>query len=99
MSAPDPCAEFEVAELVDAFCARARDDTVLGAAFGQRVADRDLHLPKMADFRWGALRGSRNHRAAPMPVHGALSALTQPMFEHGLERFLATEPMRRTPCG
>jgi hemoglobin len=90
MPSPDLCSEAEVAELVRAFYARVRDDAVLGPVFERHVADWDVHLPKMVDFWSAALRGSRNYRGTPMPVHCALPGLTHAMFGHWLDLFLET---------
>ena len=37
------CSESEVADLVQAFYARIRDDPVLGPIFARHVADEDTH--------------------------------------------------------
>jgi hemoglobin len=90
MPSPDLCTEAEVAELVNAFYARVRDDALLGPVFERQVADWDVHLPKMVAFWSAALRGSRNYRGTPMPVHAALPGLTHAMFEHWLDLFFET---------
>jgi truncated hemoglobin YjbI len=90
MPTPDLCTEAEVAQLVDSFYARVRDDALLGPVFERHVADWDRHLPKMIDFWSSALRGSGRYRGTPMPVHCALPGLTQPMFEHWLDLFFET---------
>jgi hemoglobin len=87
MPTPDLCTEAEVAELVDSFYARVRDDAILGPVFERHVADWSRHLPKMIDFWSSALRGSKNYRGTPMPVHCALPGLTHSMFEHWLDLF------------
>ena len=90
MPTPDLCTEAEVAELVDAFYARVRDDALLGPVFEDNVADWSRHLPKMIDFWSSALRGSKRYRGTPMPVHCALPGLTHSMFEHWLDLFCET---------
>ena len=90
MPTPDLCTEAEVAELVDAFYARVRVDSILGPVFGRHVADWNRHMPKMVDFWSSALRGSKNYRGTPMPVHCALPGLTHSMFEHWLDLFCET---------
>ena len=87
MPSPELCTEAEVAELVDTFYAKVRDDVVLGPIFERHVADWDLHMPKMIAFWSAALRGSSNYRGNPMVVHRALPNLTQPMFERWLDLF------------
>ena len=42
-SGAELCSESEVADLVQAFCARIRDDQVLGPIVARHVADRDTH--------------------------------------------------------
>src|SRR5665213_183025 len=90
MPTPDLCTEAEVAELIDSFYARVRDDAILGPVFQRHVADWSRHLPKMIDFWSSALRGSKNYRGTPMPVHCALPGLTHSMFEHWLDLFFET---------
>jgi hemoglobin len=90
MPSPDLCREAEVAALVHAFYARVRGDAVLGPVFERHVSDWDEHLPKMVHFWSAALRGSRNYRGTPMPVHCALPGLTHAMFEHWLDLFFET---------
>lgn len=90
MPTPALCTEAEVAELVDAFYARVRDDAILGPVFVDNVADWSRHLPKMIDFWSSALRGSKSYRGTPMPVHCALPGLTHSMFEHWLGLFSET---------
>lgn len=94
MPTPDLCTEADVADLVDAFYARVRDDAVLGPVFERHVADWSRHLPKMIDFWSSALRGSKSYRGTPMPVHCALPGLTRPMFEHWLDLFFETARTR-----
>jgi hemoglobin len=94
MPTPDLCTEAEVADLVDAFYARVREDALLGPFFERHVADWSRHLPKMIDFWSSALRGSKRYRGTPMPVHCALPGLTDAMFEHWLDLFLDTARTR-----
>lgn len=90
MLTPDLCTRNEISTLVHAFYARVREDPVLGPYFDRHVADWERHLPKMVDFWSSALRGTRNYRGTPMPVHCALPALTPALFERWLELFRAT---------
>jgi hemoglobin len=90
MPTPDLCTQDEVSKLVHGFYARVREDPVLGPYFDRQVADWERHLPKMVDFWSSALRGTRNYRGTPMPVHCALPALTPVLFERWLELFRAT---------
>jgi hemoglobin len=90
MATPELCTDAEIADLVDAFYSRVRDDAFLGPVFEQHVADWSRHLPKMIDFWSSTLRGSKRYRGTPMPVHCALPALTKPMFEHWLDLFAET---------
>jgi truncated hemoglobin YjbI len=90
MPASDLCTDAEIADLVDAFYARVRDDALLGPVFEQHVADWSRHLPKMIDFWSSALRGSKSYRGTPMPVHCALPGLSHSMFEHWLDLFFET---------
>jgi hemoglobin len=90
MPATDLCTDAEVADLVDAFYARVRDDAILGPVFARHVADWNRHLPKMVDFWSSALRGSKSYRGTPMPVRCALPGLTRSMFEHWLDLFFET---------
>jgi hemoglobin len=89
MTTPELCTDAEIADLVDAFYSRVRDDAILGPVFEQHVADWSRHLPKMIDFWSSTLRGSKRYRGTPMPVHCALPALTK-MFEHWLDLFAET---------
>ena len=87
MPTPELCTEDEVSQLVHTFYAKVRDDAILGPVFERHVADWDRHMPKMVDFWSSALRGSKNYRGTPMPVHCALPGLTHSMFEHWLDLF------------
>ncbi len=87
MLIPELCTEAEVAELVDTFYAKVRDDAILGPVFERHVADWNRHMPKMVAFWSTALRGSKNYRGAPMLMHRALPGLTHSMFEHWLDLF------------
>ena len=82
MPTPDLCTEAEVAELVDAFYARVRDDAILGPVFEDNVADWSRHLPpSIAQSLWYGYQLSREpdrvpaglstRRPAPMPTHVA----------------------------
>ncbi|MEO8524452.1 MAG: group III truncated hemoglobin, partial [Caldimonas sp.] len=84
MPSPELCTEAEVAELVEKFYAKVRDDVVLGPIFECHVADWNLHMPKMIAFWSAALRGSSKYRGNPMVVHRVLPNLTQSMFERWL---------------
>jgi Truncated hemoglobins len=94
MPTPELCTEAEVADLVDAFYTRVRDDPILGPVFEQHVAEWSRHLPKMIDFWSSTLRGSKRYRGTPMPAHCALPGLTDSMFEHWLDLFSETARMQ-----
>ena len=87
MPTPELCTEAEVAELVDTFYAKVRDDAILGPVFERHVADWNRHMPKMIAFWATALCGSKNYRGTPMLTHCALPGLTHSMFEHWLDLF------------
>ena len=81
------CTETEVAELVATFCAKVRDDAILGPVFERHVTDCDRHMPKIVAFWSTALCGSKSYRGNPMLMHRALPGLTPSMFEHWLDLF------------
>jgi hemoglobin len=100
MAIPDLCSEEEVRQLVHAFYAKVRTDSMLAPVFARHVSHWDRHLAKMVDFWTSQLRGSNRYQGTPMPVHMVLPGLTHAMFERWLDLFfdttqeLANPPMR-----
>lgn len=84
------CTEQEVADLVHAFYARARQDELLGPVFEAHVADWDQHLAHLVDFWSSILRRTGRFSGAPMPKHSALAGLSAELFQRWLALFHAT---------
>lgn len=98
-TAPDPalCTEEEIARLVHAFYARARQDPGLGPIFEAHVDDWDAHFVQMINFWSMKLRGTSRFRGMPMPKHVALPGLNPALFERWLELFRLTTSEMENP--
>ncbi len=61
-----------IERLVHAFCARVRQDPMIGPVFAARITDWEPHLARMCDF-WSSLalmsgRGQPMHMHLPLPI-------------------------------
>lgn len=82
--------EAFISALVDAFYQRVRAHPKLGPIFAGAVADWDDHLPKMKEF-WSAVAlNSDRYGGKPVPVHQALSGVSEDDFSIWLSLFEET---------
>jgi hemoglobin len=78
--------EDSIAELVDTFYMRIRDDQLLGPIFADAIgADWGPHLSKMKRFWSSVLLASRAYKGNPMIAHLQLPRLTEDHFERWLQ--------------
>ncbi|MES2026184.1 MAG: group III truncated hemoglobin [Pseudomonadota bacterium] len=90
MSSHELCTDEEVTQLVHAFYAKVRLDTVLGPIFNGHIDDWDHHLSKLVDFWSSILRGTGRYSGTPMQKHIALHHLDPALFQRWLELFKET---------
>lgn len=95
--------EQAIAEMVDSFYGKIRDDRVLGPIFEDALAnDWGPHLKKMKAFWSTVLLASRTYKGNPMIAHLLLPRLTQGHFDRWLELWrqtaaqLCSEDLART---
>jgi len=79
-----------VSDLVEAFYARIREDTMLGPIFAQRIADWPWHLDRMKGFWRSILHNSGEFSGNPMAKHMVIPDLSEAHFAHWLDLFYAT---------
>jgi hemoglobin len=83
--------EEEIAQLVDRFYSRVRQDEILGPIFAQAVGDDwDAHLGKMSDFWSSVVLASRRYKGNPMMAHLLLPRLSRSHFERWLKEWRNT---------
>ena len=79
--------EALIAELVEAFYAKVRQDAVLGPIFNAAIVDWDVHLAKLCDFWSSVLLMTGRFKGAPMAVHAGLPDIGPAHFAHWLALF------------
>ena len=83
--------EDSIAELVDTFYMRIRDDQLLGPIFADAIGgDWGPHLSKMKRFWSSVLLASRTYKGNPMIAHLQLPRLTEDHFERWLQLWRET---------
>jgi hemoglobin len=83
--------EGSIAELVDTFYVRIRDDQLLGPIFADAIgADWGSHLSKMKRFWSSVLLATRAYKGNPMIAHLQLPRLTEDHFERWLQLWSET---------
>lgn len=83
--------EDSIAEVVDNFYCRIRDDQLLGPIFAGAIgSDWGPHLHKMKRFWSSVLLASRAYKGNPMIAHLQLPRLTQDHFERWLQLWRET---------
>ncbi|AGK58224.1 truncated hemoglobin-like protein [Hyphomicrobium denitrificans 1NES1] len=82
--------ETMVAELVDRFYAKVRQDELLGPIFNTRIEDWDEHLAKLSAFWSSVVLMTGRYKGQPMPAHIAISEITDEHFERWLALFAET---------
>jgi hemoglobin len=88
-----------IAQLVDAFYGRARDDALLGPVFTTMLAGRwDVHMPKMVDFWSSLVLGEKSYQGNLKATHQALVGLTPEHFNRWLALFFETVEQHYEPA-
>ena len=82
--------ETMVAELVNRFYAKVRQDELLGPVFNPRIEDWDEHLTKLRAFWSSVVLMTGRYRGQPMPAHIAISEITDAHFVRWLALFAET---------
>jgi hemoglobin len=83
--------EDSIAEVVDTFYGRIRDDQLLGPIFAGAIGTEwGPHLDKMKTFWSSVLFASRAYKGNPMIAHLQLPRLTQHHFECWLQLWRET---------
>ena len=83
--------EDSIAEMVDTFYGKIRDDQLLGPIFAEAIGtDWKPHLQKMKTFWSTVLLASRSYKGNPMITHLQLPRLAPHHFEHWLQLWRET---------
>lgn len=89
--------EHLICALVRAFYARVRADEVLGPIFDRHIADWDHHLDKLCDFWSSVVLMTGHYKGRPIPVHAAITGITEEHFERWLTLFADTARLECPP--
>ncbi len=73
--------EDQIAELVDTFYTRVRQDDLIGPIFEVHVANWDTHLAKMKRFWSSAILRSGTYSGRPFEAHRKIPGLEQRHFD------------------
>ena len=73
--------EEQIAELVDTFYARVREDDLIGPIFETHVTDWDKHLAKMKRFWSSAILRTGTYSGRPFEAHRKIPDLEQRHFD------------------
>lgn len=86
---PHELDEALIAQVVDTFYARVREDELLWPVFDAAIAEADWprHLQTMRDFWSSMLLGTGRYEGRPMPKHIAIPGLVTEHFVHWLTLF------------
>src|SRR6185312_1619345 len=82
--------EAMIGELVDRFYDAVRRDEILGPVFNARVENWDDHLTKLRAFWSSVALMTGRYKGRPMPVHTAISEISDAHFERWLSLFAET---------
>lgn len=82
--------ELMIRDLVHCFYAEVRRDAVLGPIFDSRIHDWDEHLDKLSAFWSSVVLMTGRYKGRPMPVHMAISEISEAHFQRWLALFRAT---------
>jgi hemoglobin len=82
--------ETLIGELVDRFYDKVRRDEILGPVFNARVEDWNDHLTKLRAFWSSVVLMTGRYKGRPMPVHAAISEISDAHFERWLSLFAET---------
>jgi hemoglobin len=87
----DTITEDNIAELVDSFYSRIRDDQLLGPIFADAIGnDWGPHLDKMKRFWSSVVLATRKYKGNPMMAHLQLLRLTEDHFGRWLQLWSET---------
>ena len=75
--------ESALAELVNRFYAKVRQDPEIGPVFNQAIRDWDGHLAKLADFWSSVMLTTGRYKGNPVAAH-MKHAITPAMFDRWL---------------
>jgi hemoglobin len=89
--------EHLISALVHAFYARVRADDVLGPIFERHITDWNQHLEKLCDFWSSVVLMTGNYKGRPIPVHAAITGITEYHFERWLKLFADTARLECPP--
>ncbi len=83
--------ETLIAQLVDRFYAKVRQDEMLAPIFEEAIADQwDSHLATMRTFWCSIMLGSATYKGNPMAAHSRLPSLSPRHFERWLSLWRET---------
>ena len=82
--------ETMIGELVEKFYTAVRKDEILGPVFRKRVEDWDEHLAKLKAFWSSVVLMTGRYKGRPMPVHAAITEISDAHFERWLALFAET---------
>jgi len=88
----------DIAQLVDAFYGRVRDDALIGPVFAKMLEGRwDSHMPKMVDFWSSLVLREKSYQGNLKAAHQPLAGLTPEHFNRWLALFFDTVEQRYEP--
>jgi len=90
---PEGLDEAMIGQVVDAFYAAVRADSLIGPVFNQKIAPEEWphHIALIADFWSSMLLGSGRYGGRPMPKHlNMADIITDAHFERWLSLFKTT---------
>jgi hemoglobin len=98
MTHQDHITEAALADLVQRFYAKVREDAVLGPVFNGAVAHWDEHFETLTRFWSSVMLTSATYKGYPMAVHTKLAAVIKtPMFDRWLALWKETTEEMFTP--
>jgi hemoglobin len=91
ISLPVSVSEKRIAELVDRFYARIREDALLGPVFNAAIGDHwPEHLATLTDFWTSVLLATGRYKGNPMMAHLAIPQMDQQHFSRWIELWRET---------
>ena len=98
MTHQDHITEVALADLVQRFYAKVREDAVLGPVFNGAVEHWDEHFETLTRFWSSVMLTSGTYKGNPMAVHTKLAAVIKmPMFDRWLALWKETTEEMFTP--
>ena len=91
VSTPVSLDEKSIANLVDRFYARVREDARLGPVFNAAIGDRwPEHLATLTDFWTSVLLASGRYKGNPLMAHLAIPQMDEQHFDRWIELWRVT---------